>query len=169
MGACWRRGHLLLVGHPLADGIEGSTSSANLLEHRSFLWRFNHLVSDGQAGIQGHHLLYPPRGHRWFGAGSTIKNHGKIEKVCWLVESFSRISQSLYYNGHVCIVDKIMVLYKGRFYNIRQYMKSKPVKWGIKLWALASNKSRYVPNVIIYKGAPIDWQTWEEEASSVGE
>jgi hypothetical protein len=96
-------------------------------------------------------------------------NHDKIGKVPWLVESFSRISQSLYNNGRVCTVDEIMVPYKGRFCNIRQYMKSKPVKWGIKLWALASSKSRYVSNVIIYMGAPTDRQTWEEEADSVGE
>jgi hypothetical protein len=37
-----------------------------------------------------------------------------------------------------------MVPYKGRYYNIRQYMKGKPVNFGIKVWAMASSHSRYV-------------------------
>jgi hypothetical protein len=43
-----------------------------------------------------------------------------------------------------------MVPYKGRYCNIRQYMKRKPVKFGIKVWALASSHSRYVSNFIVY-------------------
>jgi hypothetical protein len=32
-------------------------------------------------------------------------------------------------------------------------MKGKPVKFGIKVWALASSQSRYVSNLIVYFGA----------------
>ena len=32
-------------------------------------------------------------------------------------------------------------------------MKRKPVKYGLKVWALASSQSRYVSNVIVYLGA----------------
>lgn len=74
---------------------------------------------------------------------STSTGFDKIGKVRWLVEGFSRISQSLYSPERVCTVDEIMVPYKGRYCGIRQYMKSKPVKFGIKLWALASSESRY--------------------------
>lgn len=68
--------------------------------------------------------------------------YDKIGKVRWLLESFSRISQSLYNAERVCTVDEIMVPYKGRYCNIRQYMKAKPCKFGIKIWALASSQSR---------------------------
>lgn len=73
----------------------------------------------------------------------TTPGFDKIAKVRWLVEGFARISQSLYNAERVCTVDEIMVPYKGRYCGIRQYMKSKPVRFGIKLWALASSQSRY--------------------------
>lgn len=74
----------------------------------------------------------------------TTPGFDKIGKVRWLVEEFAKISQSLYNAERVCTVDEIMVPYKGRYCGIRQYMKSKPVRFGIKLWALASSQSRYV-------------------------
>lgn len=67
----------------------------------------------------------------------------KLAKVRWLCESFASMSQSLYNNERVLTVDEIMIPYKGRFCNIRQYMKSKPVKFGVKVWALANSESRY--------------------------
>jgi hypothetical protein len=50
-------------------------------------------------------------------------------------------------------VDEIMVAYKGRFCNIRQFVRSKPTRFGIKVWALASSQSRYVYNMVVYLGA----------------
>jgi hypothetical protein len=85
------------------------------------------------------------------------RNHpayDRIRKVQWLIESFASISQSLYNCERICTVDEIMLPYK-RFCNIQQYMKAKPCKWGIKMWALASNGSRYVSNIIVYLGALI--------------
>jgi hypothetical protein len=73
---------------------------------------------------------------------STDPNFDKIGKVRWLVEGFAEISQRLYNPEPICTVDEIMVAYKGRYCAIRQYMKSKPVRFGIKLWALASSSSR---------------------------
>jgi hypothetical protein len=59
--------------------------------------------------------------------------YDRIGKVRWLIELFARISHSLYNFKRICTVDEIMLLYKGRFCNIRQYIKAKPCKWGIKL------------------------------------
>lgn len=78
---------------------------------------------------------------------NTSSRFDKIEKVRWLLEGFARISQSLYNAERVCTVDEIMVPYKGKYCGIRQFMKSKPVRFGIKLWALASNTSRYASYV----------------------
>jgi hypothetical protein len=80
-------------------------------------------------------------------------NHNKLAKCRWLVEHFSTVSKSLYNYDINCTMDEIMVPYKGRYCNIRQYMKGKPVKFGIKVWALASFHSRYVSNLIVYLGA----------------
>ena len=66
----------------------------------------------------------------------------KIGKVRWLCEAFSSMSQGFYNNDRVLTIDEIMVPYKGRYCNIRQYMKSKPVKFGVKIWALANSSSR---------------------------
>ena len=35
-------------------------------------------------------------------------------------------------------IDEMMVLYKGKFGNIRQYVKGKPHPWGFKVWARCS-------------------------------
>jgi hypothetical protein len=85
--------------------------------------------------------------------------------VRWLLERFARISQSLYNNERILTVDEIMIPYKGRFCNIHQYMKAKPVKFGIKLWAVVSARSRYISNAIVYLGSG-DAQI---EGESVGE
>lgn len=79
---------------------------------------------------------------------TVVTNRGdpaydKLVKCRWLCESFASISQSLYNNERTLTVDEIMIPYKGRFCNIRQYMKSKPVKFGVKVWALANSESRY--------------------------
>lgn len=79
--------------------------------------------------------------------------HDKIGKARWLIEEFTRISQAQYHCERICTVDEVMVPYKGRFCTIRQYMKAKPCKFGIKIWALASSRSRYVSNLIVYLGA----------------
>jgi hypothetical protein len=79
--------------------------------------------------------------------------HDRIGKVRWLVEHFSAAAKANYNCEVTCTVDEMMLPYKGRYCNIRQYMKGKPVKFGIKIWALASSQSRYVSNVIVYLGA----------------
>jgi hypothetical protein len=70
--------------------------------------------------------------------------YNKIAKVRWLIEEFARISQSLYNDERTCTVDEIMVPYKGRYCAIREYMKYKPVRFGIKLRVLASSQSWYL-------------------------
>ena len=49
-------------------------------------------------------------------------------------------------------VDERMVKSKGRS-GIRQYIKNKPVKFGIKIWVLAESKTGYTVDFDIYTGA----------------
>ena len=43
-------------------------------------------------------------------------------------------------------------------------MKEKPVRFGVKVWALVSSRSRYISNLIVYLGAGDS----REEAKLVG-
>jgi hypothetical protein len=73
--------------------------------------------------------------------------------VRWLLDKFRRLSHEHYNCEVVVTVDEIMVVYKGHFCNIRQFVRSKPTRFGIKVWILASSQSRYVYNMVVYLGA----------------
>ena len=44
-----------------------------------------------------------------------------------------------------------MIKFKGRL-QFRQYLPSKPIKWGIKVWALAESSTGYLSRCQIYTG-----------------
>ena len=48
-------------------------------------------------------------------------------------------------------VDKSMIKFKGCL-QIRQYLPSKPTKWGIKVWAFAESSTGYMSHCQIYTG-----------------
>ena len=48
-------------------------------------------------------------------------------------------------------IDEHMVKFKGRS-RMKQYMKSKPIKWGFKFWFCCSSKSGYLYQMDIYLG-----------------
>ena len=48
-------------------------------------------------------------------------------------------------------VDEAMVTFKGRS-TLKQYMPLKPVKRGIKVWALADASNGYISNFKVYTG-----------------
>ena len=62
--------------------------------------------------------------------------HDNIGKVWWLLEYFSAISKANYNCEVTCTIDKIMLPYEDA---IVMYMKGKPIKFGIKIWTLASS------------------------------
>ena len=76
------------------------------------------------------------------------------------MEHFLVVSKEQYNPKMMCIVDEMMLTYKGRYYNIQQYMKRKPVKFDIRIWALASSQSRCISNIIVYFGT---WDVREED------
>jgi len=63
-------------------------------------------------------------------------------------------------------VDEGMVMYKGKYCPIRQYMPNKPVRFGIKVWAAADALSKYVWNFQIYCGK--EGNPHDENADSSG-
>ena len=48
-------------------------------------------------------------------------------------------------------IDKQMVSFKGRF-GMKQYTKSKPIKWGFKFWFRCLSKSGYLYQIYVYLG-----------------
>jgi hypothetical protein len=78
--------------------------------------------------------------------------YDKIGKVRWLLEHFVRRSKELYNPDKMLTADEVMIAYRGHFSPIRQYMKSKPTRYGFKFWALVCNPTRYIYNLIPYVG-----------------
>ena len=47
-------------------------------------------------------------------------------------------------------IDEHMICFKGHI--IKQYVKGKPIQWGIKMWCQCESKSRYLFEFDIYTG-----------------
>ena len=62
-------------------------------------------------------------------------------------------SKELYNHENRIIVDELIMLYKGKYCNIRQFLQNKPVCFGTKVWVACSSKSHYVTNLQVYMGA----------------
>ena len=75
-----------------------------------------------------------------------------IAKTRWLVEMFVNVSKDIYNLEREITVDECVIPYKGRYCFIRQFMPDKPVRFGIKVWLLASSKSRFVWQMEVYFG-----------------
>jgi hypothetical protein len=76
----------------------------------------------------------------------------RIAKTRWLVEMFVKVSKEIYNLEREITVDECVIPYKGRYCFIRQFMPDKPVRFGIKVWLLASSKSRFVYQMEVYFG-----------------
>ena len=76
----------------------------------------------------------------------------RIAKTRWLVEMFVKVSRDIYNLEREITVDECVIPYKGRYCFIRQFMPDKPVRFGIKVWLLASSKSRFVWQMEVYFG-----------------
>ena len=48
-------------------------------------------------------------------------------------------------------IDESMVKFKGRL-SFRQYLPSKPIKWGMNMWSLAESTNDYLHQFQIYTG-----------------
>jgi hypothetical protein len=75
----------------------------------------------------------------------------KLRKVEEFLASFKERCHLLYQPRQNVAVDERMVKSKHRS-GIRQYMKNKPTKWGIKLWVLADSSNGYTIDFNVYIG-----------------
>ena len=75
----------------------------------------------------------------------------KLRKVDEFIKMFKERCSSLYQPRQNIAVDERMVKSTHRSC-IRQYMKNKPTKWGIKLWVLADSSNGYTIDFNVYIG-----------------
>ena len=86
----------------------------------------------------------------------------KLRKVSSFLEFFKQKCKDLYQPFQHVAVDERMVKSKHRS-GIRQYIKNKPTKWGIKLWVLADSLNGYTCDFDVYIG-----RNAEQEVSPSG-
>ena len=75
----------------------------------------------------------------------------KLRKVEEFLASFKERCKLLYQPSQKLAVDERMVKSKHRS-GIKQYMKNKPTKWGLKLWVLADSDNGYTVDFNVYIG-----------------
>ena len=81
----------------------------------------------------------------------TEEKTNKLRKVDKFVNIFKGHCMSLYQPHKEVAIDERIVKSKHRS-GIRQYIKNKPIKFGIKLWVLAESKTGYTFNFDVYAG-----------------
>jgi hypothetical protein len=82
----------------------------------------------------------------------TSPQYDKMHQCRWLLNSIRNVCRAVWNIGKMCIVDEMMVRYKGKYCPARQYMPKKPIKWGLKLWYLACAASKFIYNFDVYCG-----------------
>jgi len=75
----------------------------------------------------------------------------KLRKVSSFLDFFKQKCKDLYQPFQGVAVDERMVKSKHQS-GIRQYIKNKPTKWGIKLWVLADSLNGYICDFDVYIG-----------------
>ncbi|XP_055079099.1 piggyBac transposable element-derived protein 4-like [Periophthalmus magnuspinnatus] len=87
-------------------------------------------------------------------SSSSSSSYGdKLAPVRKLWDAWCQRLPLLYDPGPEVTVDERLVAFKGRC-PFRQYMPSKPAKYGIKLWAVCDARSSYAWKMQVYTGKP---------------
>lgn len=81
----------------------------------------------------------------------TENQQDKLRKITGFLQHFKAKCRSLYQPFQKVAVDERMVKSKHRS-GIRQYIKNKPTKWGIKLWVLADSSNGFTCDFDVYIG-----------------
>lgn len=79
------------------------------------------------------------------------KANDKLAAIRDVWDSFVENCKKLFEPFEDITIDEQLVAFRGRC-PIRQYMKSKPAKYGIKVWAAADVKTSYLYNMQVYTG-----------------
>lgn len=83
------------------------------------------------------------------------KTTDKLAPIRHSFEGFVKRCQENYTIGADTTIDEMLESFRGRC-GFRQYIKSKPVRYGIKIFSLADSRSYYTYNMEIYAGKQPD-------------
>eukprot|EP00041_Stephanoeca_diplocostata_P002546 m.226 g.226 ORF g.226 m.226 type:complete len:310 (-) comp134_c0_seq1:7-936(-) len=100
------------------------------LQHRRFL-------------AFGDYQSIPPKGHRLY---------NPLFRVQDVIRTYQRMFQSLWTLGENIAVDESMIKYSGRAIDFVQHMPAKPIKHGIKVFALCCSATAFAYSFSIYTG-----------------
>uniref|UniRef100_A0A8W8NTV8 PiggyBac transposable element-derived protein domain-containing protein n=1 Tax=Magallana gigas TaxID=29159 RepID=A0A8W8NTV8_MAGGI len=78
--------------------------------------------------------------------------YDKLTRVRRLLEQVESISQSLFQPYESVSVDERMVASKHQYSGIRQFIRDKPIPFGLKLWVLADSITGYTYAFFVYLG-----------------
>jgi hypothetical protein len=65
--------------------------------------------------------------------GKDNPGFDKLAKSRWLIDEFVKTSKAIYNPEQVTTVDELIIPYKDKYCSCRQFMKDKPIRFGIKL------------------------------------
>ncbi len=82
---------------------------------------------------------------------SSNIEHDKISKISNLVDYFNSLWTKNAPFTKIYTIDETMVPYRGKL-GIKQFMPNKPIKYGIKIYAIADSETAYVRKWHIYSG-----------------
>ena len=85
---------------------------------------------------------------------SDIDTEDLSDRLCIvrpMMEHLNDSSQRYFQPDLNISIDECMVKSRGHF-PMRQYIKSKPVKWGFKLWCLCDSETGYTYCFTVYRG-----------------
>ena len=82
---------------------------------------------------------------------NTAVAPGRLSKISSFMAHLNASFQQSWNLGREISIDESLVPTKGRSY-LKQYIKNKPHKWGIKLWVLACSTTAYVWRFSVYSG-----------------
>ncbi|XP_033730162.1 piggyBac transposable element-derived protein 4-like isoform X1 [Pecten maximus] len=83
---------------------------------------------------------------------ADIDKSDKLTRITPLLDHVNAVSQELFQPFRQIAVDERMVASRHRFSGIRQFIKDKPVMFGLKLWILADTQTGYTYNFYVYLG-----------------
>ena len=86
-----------------------------------------------------------------FSNNDTADKVDKGNKVRPLINHFNEAFQSAMSNSSIQSIDEHMIKFKGRS-SMKQYIKSKPIKWGFKFWFRCDSKTGYLYDMNMYLG-----------------
>ena len=110
------------------------------------------LVSTKFGGVMSRDQFFQTRRYLYFVDPKKDVNHGdKLHKIRYILDTVRQSFKDKYVQHKEVTVHEAMVPFKGRL-DFKQFIKDKPVKFGIKLWVCADAVTAYCYNLEVYTG-----------------